>query len=54
MLEILEEEIRVSMGLLGVTALDQIDAGFLHTETPVKLPSEFSPFPTLEKLLGDR
>lgn len=52
MLQILEEEIRVSMGLLGVTAINQLDAGFLQPETAVNLPSEFSPFPTLEKLLG--
>jgi isopentenyl diphosphate isomerase/L-lactate dehydrogenase-like FMN-dependent dehydrogenase len=51
MLEILEEEIRVSMGLLGITAMDQLDPAFLQAEIPVKFPSEFSPFPTLEKLL---
>jgi isopentenyl diphosphate isomerase/L-lactate dehydrogenase-like FMN-dependent dehydrogenase len=51
MFEILEEEIRVTMGLLGVTRMDQLDRTCLQADMPVKFPSEFSPFPTLEKVL---
>lgn len=50
MLEILQNEISVTMGLLGVTNLDQLGPSYLHPEVPVKLPDEFSPFPTLEML----
>jgi len=51
MLEILEDEIRVSMGLLGVVRLDQLDPSYLHADIAVTFPGEFSPFPTLEKLI---
>ena len=51
MFEILEQEITVSMGLLGVTRTDQLDRSYLRAEMPVNLPSEISPFPTVEKLL---
>ena len=50
MLEILENEMRVSMGLLGVTRPDQLDSSYLHPDTPVSFPDELSPFPTLERL----
>lgn len=49
MLEILETEIAVSMGLLGVTVLDQLDPSYLHREMPVGFPDDLSPFPSLEK-----
>jgi glycolate oxidase len=49
MLEILENEIHDAMALLGVTALNQLDPSYLHPDTPVNFPDEFSPFPTLEK-----
>ena len=38
-LELLEEEVRLCLGLLGVTRWDQLDASYLHAETPVALPS---------------
>ncbi|MFC1863346.1 alpha-hydroxy acid oxidase [Thermodesulfobacteriota bacterium] len=50
MLEILEEEISISMGLLGVNRLDQLDTGYLHPVPPVKASNEFSAFPYLERL----
>ena len=49
MLEILENEIHMAMALIGVTAMDQLDSTYLHRETPVNFPDEFSAFPTLEK-----
>lgn len=51
MLEILEHEISVSMGLLGVNRLDQLNTSYLYPTTPSKPPTEFSAFPLLEKLL---
>ena len=50
MLEILEDEIFVSMGLLGVTRLDELDPSYLHAASPVKVAGPISPFPNLEKL----
>jgi glycolate oxidase len=50
MLEILENEITVSMGLLGVTRLNELNPSYLHHATPVNYPGEFSPFPSLERL----
>ncbi|MEW6667432.1 MAG: alpha-hydroxy acid oxidase [Thermodesulfobacteriota bacterium] len=50
MLEILEIEIRMGMGLLGVTRLDRLDPSYLHPDTPVGVPGEFSPFPTLNRM----
>jgi glycolate oxidase len=52
MLEILETEISVSMGLLGVSKLDQLDASYLQKVRPVKFPGDLNPFPSLEKLIG--
>jgi glycolate oxidase len=48
MLEILETEIAISMGLLGVTKLDQLEPSYLQETTPVKYPSDLSPFPSIE------
>jgi isopentenyl diphosphate isomerase/L-lactate dehydrogenase-like FMN-dependent dehydrogenase len=47
-LELLEEEVRLCLGLLGVTRYDQLDASYLHAETPVALPSTLSAFPLLD------
>ncbi len=54
MLEILETEISIDMGLLGVTKLDQLDASYLQKATPVKYPTDLSPFPSVEKLVSRR
>ncbi|MFN0072590.1 MAG: alpha-hydroxy acid oxidase [Chloroflexota bacterium] len=43
-LEILEDEIDVAMGLLGITALDQLTPAFVSPADPVMLPHEMSLF----------
>jgi glycolate oxidase len=48
-LEILEDEVRIAMGLLGVSAWSQLDASFLHPAAPVVPAHQFSAFP----LIGD-
>jgi glycolate oxidase len=50
MLEILEDEIFITMGLLGVSRLDELDPSYLHAASPVKVAGPISPFPNLEKL----
>ena len=47
-LELLEEEMRVCLGLLGVTALDQLDGSYLHAVAPVDPPHVTSAFPLIE------
>lgn len=44
-LELLEEEIKNAMGLLGVTSLDQLNPSYLHPASPVRRPSAFSALP---------
>jgi glycolate oxidase len=46
-LELLEEETRIAMGLLGVTRLAQLDRSYLRPATPVVLPHATSAFPLL-------
>ena len=46
-LELLEDEMRVAMGLMGLTRLDQLDESFLHPAAPVREPSVISAFPFL-------
>jgi isopentenyl diphosphate isomerase/L-lactate dehydrogenase-like FMN-dependent dehydrogenase len=46
-LELLEDEIRTTMGLLGVTNLAQLDGSYLTKALPVRLPHEMSAFPHL-------
>jgi glycolate oxidase len=48
MLEILEDEIRIDMKLLGVNRLADLDAGFLTPAAPTEAPSVFSTFPLLK------
>jgi isopentenyl diphosphate isomerase/L-lactate dehydrogenase-like FMN-dependent dehydrogenase len=48
MLELLEDEVTRSMGLLGVTSLGKLDTSYLHAATPSNPPSVFSAFPHLE------
>ena len=45
MLEILEEEIRLTMALLGVTKIGDIGPEFLCSAEPVRMPSVSSAFP---------
>jgi glycolate oxidase len=46
-LELLEREVETTMGLIGVTSVDQIDPSYLTKTMPVRLPHEFSAFPHL-------
>jgi isopentenyl diphosphate isomerase/L-lactate dehydrogenase-like FMN-dependent dehydrogenase len=48
MLELMEDEIIRSMGLLGVTSLGKLDPSYLHAAAPANPPSVFSAFPHLE------
>jgi glycolate oxidase len=44
-IEIIHEEIRVCMMLLGITSLDELDGGYLHPTQPVTQPHPLSAFP---------
>jgi hypothetical protein len=49
MLEILEDEVRAALGLLGVTRLGQLDPGYVRHGAPVvSQPSALSAFALLE------
>ncbi len=48
-LELLEDEIRIAMGLLGVSRLAELDRSYLHPTTPVTLPHATSAFPLLDE-----
>ena len=41
-LEILEEEIKVAMGLMGVTSIDQLGTDYVCPADPVTMPHEMS------------
>lgn len=47
-LELLEDEMRIAMGLMGLTRLDRLDGSFLHEAAPVREPSAISAFPFLK------
>lgn len=47
LLEILENEIRSALGLMGVTACDQLGPGFVHAAMPTSMPHVHSAFPLL-------
>lgn len=46
-LEILEDEIRICLGLLGVDCLAKLDPSYLHPAQPVTMPHVTSAFPLL-------
>jgi isopentenyl diphosphate isomerase/L-lactate dehydrogenase-like FMN-dependent dehydrogenase len=46
-LELLEDEIRICLGLLGVTGFEVLDGSYLHEATPVEPPHFASAFPLL-------
>lgn len=46
-LEILESEMEIAMGLLGITALDQLNSSYVCPADPVMLPHEMSLFSNL-------
>ena len=47
-LELLETELRVSMGLLGVDSFAKLDPSYLHAAPPVYTPHIHSAFPLIE------
>jgi len=48
-LELLEDEIKIAMGLLGVDRLAALDPSYLHSATPVNPPHATSAFPLLDE-----
>src|SRR3979411_1690929 len=48
MLELLEDEVIRSLGLLGVTRFAELDKSYLHPASPANPPHVFSAFPLLE------
>ncbi len=46
-LEILEDEVKRNLGLLGVATLDALDASYLHPAQPTNWPDVLSAFPLL-------
>ena len=46
-LELIETEMRIALGLLGVTALDQLKPSHLHPAEPVRPHHALSGFPFL-------
>ena len=48
MLELLEDEVVRSLGLLGVTSFAQLDKSYLHAAMTTQLPDVFSAFPLLD------
>jgi isopentenyl diphosphate isomerase/L-lactate dehydrogenase-like FMN-dependent dehydrogenase len=47
MLELLEDEVRRCLGLLGVNRFAELDKSYLHAATPTNMPDVFSAFPLL-------
>ena len=48
--EILEDEIRICLSLLGVTSYAELDRSYLRAAPPVVPPHVHSPFPLLDLL----
>ena len=48
-LELLEEEVQICLGLLGVNAFGDLDESYLHPEQPVSDPHVLSAFPLIEE-----
>ncbi len=48
MLELLEDEVIRTLGLLGVTSFAGLDKSYLHPATATNLPSVFSAYPLLD------
>ena len=47
LLEILENEFRSALGLLGVTSVAELGPNFVHASMPTSLPHVHSAFPLL-------
>jgi glycolate oxidase len=48
MLELLEDEVVRTLGLLGVTSFAELDGSYLHPATATNMPSVFSAFPLVD------
>jgi isopentenyl diphosphate isomerase/L-lactate dehydrogenase-like FMN-dependent dehydrogenase len=48
MLELLEDEVVRTLGLLGVTSFGELDGSYLHPATPTNMPSVLSAFPLVD------
>jgi glycolate oxidase len=48
MLELLEDEVIRTLGLLGVTSFAQLEKSYLHPAAPANMPSVFSAYPLLD------
>jgi len=48
MLELMEDEVTRSLGLLGVSGLGKLDQSYLHAAVPANPPHVFSAFPLLD------
>jgi glycolate oxidase len=48
MLELLEDEVRRCLGLLGVNTFSDVNRSYLRPSTPTNMPSVFSAFPLLD------
>ncbi|MBI3637274.1 MAG: alpha-hydroxy-acid oxidizing protein [Candidatus Rokubacteria bacterium] len=48
-LELIEDEIRIAMGLLGVNRLSELDGSYVHAASPVTRPHVTSAFPLIEE-----
>ncbi|HEX2364806.1 MAG TPA: alpha-hydroxy acid oxidase, partial [Bradyrhizobium sp.] len=48
MLELLEDEVIRSLGLLGVTSFGELEKSYLHPAAPTNMPSVFSAYPLLD------
>jgi glycolate oxidase len=48
MLELLEDEVVRTLGLLGVTSFKELDGSYLHPATATNIPSVFSAFPLVD------
>jgi glycolate oxidase len=48
MLELLEDEVRRALGLVGVTSFGKLDASYLHAAPPTNPPHALSAFPLLD------
>ena len=46
-LELLEDEVRICLGLMGLTSFEELDASYVHAAQPVTEPHVFSAFPLL-------
>jgi glycolate oxidase len=48
MLELMEDEVRIALALLGVDRLSALDPSYVHAAPPVALPHVFSAFPLID------